>query len=379
MQSNAKSQTKVAAGATFVSSKTANFIAVRQCLGVDVSKDKLDVCFLEMDANRNCRVKAQTVFGNTRTGWGAILTYLKKFRKADLPFSVVMEATGVYYEGLAYFLKTNNIDRSVVLPNKSRNYARSLNIKSKNDKIEAKTLAQMGLEQNLRLWHGMNANLLKIKRLLREREALMAQLTVLKNQSHATQHGHAPDKKTLARFVAHQKFILKQVKDIEAQVSQARKSDTELDAKVTKICTIKGVASLTALTVIAEANGFELIENKAQLVSYVGYDVVENQSGTSLKGKTKISKKGNAHIRRALYFPAMSAVSHDPKFKVIHERITEKNPKIKMIGYVAVQRKLLVLIYTLFKNNTEYDPNYGQNTEAKTDEQPIPNQQNRQS
>lgn len=377
MQSKAKSPSKVAVGATPVSPKSTNFIAVRQCLGVDVSKAKLDVCFLEMDGNRNCRVKAQTVFGNTRAGWGAILNYIKKFRKPDLPFSVVMEATGVYYEGFAYFLKANDIDRSVVLPNKSKNYARSLNIKSKNDKIEAKTLAQMGLEQNLRLWHGMDANLLKIKRLLREREALMAHLTALKNQCHATECGHQPDKKTLARFAALQKFINKQIKDIEAQVNLARKSDAELDAKVTKVCTIKGVAWLTALTVIAEANGFELIENKAQLVSYAGYDVIENQSGSTLKGKTKISKKGNSHIRKALYFPAMSAVSHDPKHKAIHERITEKNPKIKMIGYVAIQRKLLVLIYTLFKNNTEYDPNYGQNSEAKSDEQSIPNQQNR--
>ena len=115
---------------------------------------------------------------------------------------------------------------------------------------------------------------------------------------------------------------------------------------------------MTALTVVAETNGFDLIENKGQLVSYAGYDVVENQSGISLKGKTRISKKGNSHIRNALYFPALSAAKYEPKLQNIYQRILEKNPKVKMIGAVAVQRKLLVLIYTLYKKNEPYDRNF---------------------
>ncbi|MBK6931929.1 MAG: IS110 family transposase [Saprospirales bacterium] len=121
------------------------------------------------------------------------------------------------------------------------------------------------------------------------------------------------------------------------------------------------------MTIISETNGFELIENKAQLVSYAGYDVVERQSGSSIKGKTRISKKGNAHIRRALHYPALSAARYDPNLHALYQRVVERNPKAKMVALVAVQRKLLVLIYTLFKNNMEYDPNYAKN---KT---PIPN------
>jgi transposase len=127
---------------------------------------------------------------------------------------------------------------------------------------------------------------------------------------------------------------------------------------VDNVCSIKGVGLLTALIVISETNGFELIENKAQLVSYAGSDVVERQSGSSIRGKTRISKKGNAHIRRALHYPALSAVRYEGQLGDLYKRVTLRNPKVKMIGLVAVQRKLLVLIYTLFKKNQPYDPNY---------------------
>jgi transposase len=132
----------------------------------------------------------------------------------------------------------------------------------------------------------------------------------------------------------------------------------DLLRKVDNVCSIKGVAFLTAITIISETNGFELIENKAQLVSYAGFDVVERQSGSSVRGKTRISKKGNSHIRRALHYPALSAVRYEGQLRELYKRVTERNPKVKMIGLVAVQRKLLVLIYTLFKKNEPYDPNY---------------------
>jgi Transposase IS116/IS110/IS902 family len=86
-----------------------------------------------------------------------------------------------------------------------------------------------------------------------------------------------------------------------------------------------------------------------------GYDVVENSSGTSVKGKTRISKKGNSHLRRTLHFPALCAVKYVPEMQNLYERVFDKT-KVKLKAYVAVQRKLLVLIYTLFKNDAAYEP-----------------------
>jgi transposase len=330
---------------------------VKYCLGNDISKDEMKVCFSQLDGQQHVSIKGSRAFSNNLRGWKALQTWIGKFRKhAETPFVIVVEATGVYYEGFAYYFKEQGFDLHVVLPNKSKHYAKSLNIKTKNDVVDARLLAQMGLERQLSVWKGMDSNILKIKQLCRQRTALQETRTMVSNQLHAHTHAYNPLKLVVNQMQKHLEFLDKQIKALEAEVTTICASNAQLQQKVDNICTIKGMGIMTALVVIAETNGFDLIENKAQLVSYAGYDVVENQSGTSLKGKTRISKKGNSHIRRALYFPALSAAKHEPKLQNLYERIHEKNPKTKMIGAIAVQRKLLVLIYTLYKKNESYDP-----------------------
>jgi len=93
------------------------------------------------------------------------------------------------------------------------------------------------------------------------------------------------------------------------------------------------------------------------LVCYAGYDVIENQSGKRV-GKTRISKKGNTHIRRIMHMASLNMVKYKvPVFLDLYERVFERT-KIKMKAYVAIQRKLLCLFYTLWKNNTVYEANY---------------------
>ena len=118
---------------------------------------------------------------------------------------------------------------------------------------------------------------------------------------------------------------------------------------------IKGLGILSFAVIAAETNGFTLFDNAASLINYAGYDVIENQSGKHT-GKTKISKKGNSRIRRILHMPALSAVRDDqPQFQKLFERVYDRT-KIKMKGYVAVQKKLLVMMYYLWKKNEKYDP-----------------------
>lgn len=338
---------------------------LKHCVGIDVSKDALEVCFASMDGEQTVTVKATKTFANRPGGWTALDSWIKRLRTPDVPLWVVMEATGVYYEGLAYYLKAQAYPVAVVLPNKTKSYLQSLNLKSKTDALEARALAQMGLERKMKPWRGFSSTMLSLKHLCREREALQQDLVAASNRLHAHKHEHQAEKKTLQRAQQHIKFLQKQIKAIDEQLQKTLHQDSELKAKVDNVCTIKGVSTLTAIIVISETNGFELIENKAQLVSYAGYDVVERQSGTSVKGKTRISKKGNAHLRRAMHYPALTAARHNPPLQALYQRVLERNPKLKMVAYVAVQRKLLVLIYTLFKKNTAYDPHYNSDNAAK--------------
>jgi transposase len=114
---------------------------------------------------------------------------------------------------------------------------------------------------------------------------------------------------------------------------------------------------LTAATVLAETNGFDLIRNKRQLTSYAGLDVKEKQSGTSIKGKPRISKRGNRHLRKSMHMPSLAAIRHEPKFKAVFARLVAKHG-IKMKATVAVQRRLLEMIYTIHKSNTPYKKDY---------------------
>ena len=126
-----------------------------------------------------------------------------------------------------------------------------------------------------------------------------------------------------------------------------------------QITKIKGVGEQTVAVIISETYGFELFKNAKQLISYAGYDVVENQSGNRV-GKTKISKKGNSRIRRAMFMPAFGVVkAKQTSFYNLYCRTFDKH-KIKMKSYVAVQKKLLTTIYALWRKDEEFDNNYQQ-------------------
>lgn len=158
-----------------------------------------------------------------------------------------------------------------------------------------------------------------------------------------------------------------QLKEIDKSISNHIKSDAAVQNKCKNILAMKGIGILTLATLLAETNGFELFKNYKQLTSYAGYDVVEAQSGTRV-GKTKISKKGNSRIRRILHMPSLVVVQCKEKpFLDLYDRTFEKHG-IKMKSYVAVQKKLLVMVYHLWKKNEKYDPNYQIHIQEKEQE-----------
>lgn len=153
------------------------------------------------------------------------------------------------------------------------------------------------------------------------------------------------------------KLLNKELNQTEKQIEKQLQKDEQILEKVEQICKIKGVGTLTVAVIIAETFGFELFENYKQLISYAGYDVVENQSGKR-SGKTKISKKGNNRIRRILFMPAFNMVTYQQTaFYNLYIRTFAKHG-IAMKSYVAIQKKLLTTIYALWKKNEAYDNDY---------------------
>lgn len=330
---------------------------VKQVVGIDVAQKELVVCLGKMYDDWTPELYAHKTFRNTRKGHEALILWVKKQAKECSNIRYVMEATGVYHESLAYFLDENGHELSVVLPNKISNYFRTLEVKTVTDKTASEAIVRFGLERNLDNWQRPKAIFKQLRQLVRERDQIIQERTVVKNQLHAEEVEAEPNKQTVARIKQRIQLLNKQIKSIQDEIETLIKGDEDLQKIVLIICTLPGVGLLTAAAVLAETNGFELIRNKRQLTSYAGLDVREKQSGTSVKGKSRISKKGNKYLRKAMHFPALSAIRHDERFKAIFVRLVSKHG-LKMKAAVAVQRKLLEMIYIIYKTNKPYDKNY---------------------
>ena len=325
--------------------------------GIDVAKKELVVCLGRIYEDLKTELYAHKTFTNNPKGFEALLLWVKKHSDQDVLLRFVMEATGVYHEALAYFLDEQGYELSIILPNKISNYIRTLDIKTVTDKSASEAITRFGLERKLENWKRPKELYRKLRQLSRERDQVVVEITVVKNQLHAEKSEAFPNAKTLKRIMERLKMLVKQEKEIKADMQALISEDPEVKRQVKLICTIPGIGILTAITILAETNGFELIRNRRQLASYAGFDIKEKQSGTSVKGKAKISKRGNKYLRKAMHLPALAAIRSDDRAKAIFTRLVSKHG-IKMKAAVAVQRKLLEMSFTIFKTLTPYNKAY---------------------
>lgn len=335
---------------------------LKYSVGIDISKNDFKVCISTIDISQSVKVKASKTFNNTVTSIKDFILWVDKHHKdKELSICFLMEATGVYHENLAWELHKLGKNVIIVLPNKAKRYLQSIGNKSKNDKIDAQGLAQMCCEQNLPLWKPVTKQFYILRSLTRLHEDLSTQRTGLISRLHAAEYTMYELKSIKKINQKLLKTIEKELKTIEKEIKSTIDKDAVLKHKFELISEIKGVGLMTFAVIVAETNGFILFQNARQLMSYAGYDVVQNQSGTKF-GKTRISKKGNNHIRRIMHMPAFCVVQHDTYFKTFYDRIYA-NTGLKMKAYTAVQRKLLSLIYTLWKKDEKYNMNFTTNNE----------------
>ena len=243
-----------------------------------------------------------------------------------------------------------------MLPNKVKHFAQSTEQKSKTDPLDARLLCRLGLERALPAWPPPSPALRQLRALSRERQRLTRQGARLKAQRHAYDHSYPPDARTLQRLAARQHRLKQQLQAIDQHLADLLQAAPELARKLAHLTSVPGIALTTALVVVAETNGFVLIENERQLASYAGLDVVQRQSGLSTQ-TTRISRRGNGHLRTALSRPAVSSLRFNPQQMAFYARLRARQPSGKP-GVMALMRKLLLLCYALCKNDGPYDPHF---------------------
>jgi transposase len=334
---------------------TQNFFFPRISVGIDVGKKLLDFCLVGLRKEEKITLGSGN-YPNTQAGFEKIVSEIKKRLKTDDLTSIffVIESTGVYHEEFRNYLYKLGYKVIQVLPNKSKAYAKSLNLKTKTDKVDAKMLAHYGIERiGERLWAPFDPCYLRLKRLTRLRESLIVTSSASKNRLHASKTQSDTDDfdlKILNDLIEHLK---ESIKEIDKELARLVVKSPKLKVLHDRLKTIPGYGSLTALVVIAETNGFENFTNRRQLVSYVGFDIIERTSGSSVRGRTRISKRGNSHIRRIFYTGAGHFKNADKAAQKLYARLsTEGDLKAR----VPIMRKMLVIGFALVKNKTDFDP-----------------------
>ena len=343
---------------------------IKQCVGIDIAKKNFTACVGKKKTDGSYELVHVSEFSNDKRGHNQFIKWVGKSMLKGIELSFAMEATGIYWEHLAYHLSKLKKTVSVLLPNKVSHYGKSLNVKTKTDIVDSKIIAMMGCDRNLPGWSAPPPLYKRLRAVCRLHRALQNDKTQSNNRLKQLMCSYEPLVEAIRIYKSNIKRIDKELAKLELQMKQILQSDSEVWSKVENLLTIKGIGLKTVAIVLGETQGFTLIKNQRQLTSYCGYDVVKRESGTSIKGKTRISKKGNSNIRSAMHFPSMVATRFNSKMKEVYQRVVDRT-KVKKIGLVCIQRRLLVLMYSLWKTNKPYQEDYHNSEQSGFHEEEV--------
>ena len=310
------------------------------CVGVDIAKDKFDVCLLKGER------KVKKVFNNTPTGFKSFEALLKK--STDNPW-VCMEATGFYSIALSDYLHTHEIPVSVVNPAQVKYFSAAKLTRNKNDNVDADVIRDFACVMEPRPYEPPPSWKIELREHMQLISVLERQLRQHKNRYDVSRSSLL--KKEMRSIM---KSFNKRIKELKEKLEEKVSEQKELTEKIAIISSIKGIGDKTAKVILAYLPEVEVFSNSKQVSAYAGLSPRECQSG-KYKGKTKMSKCGPPQIRTALFMPAMSIKQHNTHFKPFINRL-KANGLTNMAIVGAIMRKVLEIIYGMLKNNKPFDP-----------------------
>ena len=305
-------------------------------LGIDVSKDKLDVALLQ---GEQCLHKVIT---NNPKGFEQLGHWLKNRKTGEV--HACLEATGQYGDAVARYLYQEGHQVSVVNPARIKAYATSQLSRNKTDKSDALLIARFCEKERPPLWTPPPESFVVLQALIRRLQDLQDMRQQERNwlKSGVTTHQVVQD---LNEHVA---YLDKQIENLLKEIHDHIDKNPDLKQQRDLLVTIPGIAELTAAKLLGEIRNISEFENAPQLAAYAGLTPNQRISGSSIRRKSRISKTGNANLRTSIYMPAIVAWKHNPIIRAFCERL--KNNGLKnMEIVVAAMRKLLHLVYGILQ------------------------------
>src|SRR5262245_45789619 len=264
-----------------------------------------------------------------------------------------MEATGGYEDALACHLHAAGRVVSVVNPTRIKYAGVMRGRGNKTDKADARLIAAYVRDQRPPAWRPPTPEVRELQALVRRRDDLRALAAHEKARLDAPLLTPAA-RKSVARVV---KLLAKEADATQAAADALIAATPALAADRGLLATIPGVGARTASTVLAELPALDRVPSARAAAAYAGLSPRELQSGSSVRVRARLSKSGNARLRKAVYLPALTAIRFNPLLKGLFDRLVAAGkPKMQAVG--ACMRKLVMLCYGVLKNRAPFDPDW---------------------
>ena len=313
-------------------------------LGLDIAKLKFNACLLRADGKLRHKV-----FPNSPTGFAQLCDWLA--RQGVERAHACLEATGAYGDSLAAYLHEAGHTVSIVNPAAIKAYAQSHLSRTKTARVDAALIAGFCAERRPPQWHPPAPEVRELQALVRRLESLIEMRTMEENRLCSGITVEAV-KTSVEEMLA---YLSEQVKKTEALIHDHINRHPGLKQQSELLDSIPGIGETTAAVLLAEVPDTSQYRSARQVAAFAGLVPRERQSGSSVRGRVRLSKIGNARLRKALYFPAVTALRCSPFFQQWAEGLRQRG-KSKMAVIGAAMRKLVHLAYGVLKTGKPFDP-----------------------
>lgn len=322
-----------------------------ETIGIDISKDKLDVLWLRDIASKKVKTK---VFKNNKTGHQELLNrLLKTTGKPITDIRCVMEATGIYHEALAYILYEAGLQVCVANPAKVKAHGNSLGVRYKTDKKDSYVIAHYGITMSPQPWQPESVEIRELKALIARHQAIEKDLQRELNRLEKAQFTQVCSV-VEASIVQMAEELKKQKAYLEKQIDEHIDQHPDLKKDRCLLESIDGVGSVISMLMLAMLRSREF-SSARQCAAFVGLNPVQYESGSSVKRCSRLSKAGDPKLRAKLYMAAVVATRCNPDVKRQYERLL-KTGKSKMCALGAAMRKLVHICFGVLKHQVEFQP-----------------------
>lgn len=313
---------------------------VTEFVGIDISKSTFDI---------HGEGVGKKELSNDEEGYYQLLDQLPEGS------CCVMEATGAYHQKLAHFLHAKDKMVSVLNPLIVKRYGQMKLRLNKNDKADAQLIADYASDHGVPLWEPLPVYIEDCRSLQATISTYLKQNTQLKNRLELLK-SRGETKGPSVRSVKRQlRSLRKEIEKLESEMAGILKEhDQEL---LTCLTSIPGIGLKTAMFLIVHTNGMRDFENAKQVISFLGLAPMERTSGSSIRGVSRISHRGNPKLRSMMFLCSFTAHKHNPQCKALFDRLVAKGKSPKL-ALIAVANKLLKQAFAISKSRIPYDANY---------------------